>query len=116
MYCKLVERWLFVWDRLAKPSGFLLHGKLTILPRSASWESLSLLESEFSEMTGQAFTNRFSSVPIPSIVTETVFWSSFMDPAPTDVPQQIISPGNKVISRDRMLTILRGGMIISATG
>ena len=49
---------------------------------------------------------------MPPIVTSTVL-PGFMEPTPTDVPQQITSPGCNVMSWEIMLTILAGGITIS---
>jgi len=53
--------------------------------------------------------------PTPSITTSTVL-PGFMEPTPTDVPQEMISPGSRVMSWEIMLTSLNGGKIMSATG
>ncbi len=50
---------------------------------------------------------RLRSVPTPSIVTSTVL-PGFMEPTPTEVPQQMTSPGCSVMSCDIALTIRSG--------
>ena len=52
---------------------------------------------------------------MPGISTSTM-QSCGIGPRPTDVPQQIISPGTKVILRDSSTTISGGLNIISFAG
>src|SRR5258708_37519506 len=47
--------------------------------------------------------NSLVSSPIPSIATVTLLIGSFIDPTPSDVPQQIRSPGNNVMSCEILL-------------
>lgn len=55
------------------------------------------------------------SLPIPSITTSTAM-PALTGAAPIEVPQAIRSPGLRVMSRDRPLTICSGGRIMSAAG
>ena len=53
--------------------------------------------------------------PTPSMTTSTVL-PGFMEPTPTVVPQEMMSPGSRVMSWEIMLTSLNGRKIMSATG
>ena len=80
------------------PSGAAQPGGLHRLPDAASYSSY-----------------RFRSVPIPSMVTSTVL-PGFIEPTPTDVPQQMMSPGCSVMSCEIALTMRSGGKKRSVTG
>ena len=60
--------------------------------------------------------NSLVSLPIPSIATVTLLTGSFIDPTPSDVPQQIRSPGNNVISCEILLTSCCALKIMSEIG
>lgn len=55
------------------------------------------------------WSNVFDSVPMPSIEISMRFDASFMTPTPTDVPQQMTSPGSSVMSCEMRATISAGG-------
>ncbi len=55
------------------------------------------------------------SVPMPSMTISTLL-PGFIEPTPTEVPQQITSPGYSVMSREIRLTICAGLKIMSPTG
>ena len=56
------------------------------------------------------------SSPMPSIATVTVLTGSFMDPTPSDVPQQMMSPGSSVMSCEILLTSCCALKIMSDIG
>ena len=60
--------------------------------------------------------NSLVNSPMPSITMLTVLTGSFMTPTPTDVPQQIRSPGSRVMSCEILLTSCCALKIISAMG
>src|SRR6202165_683672 len=60
--------------------------------------------------------NSLVSSPIPSIATVTLLIGSFIDPTPSDVPQQIRSPGNNVMSCEILLTSCCALKIMSEIG
>ena len=80
------------------PSGAAQPGGLHRLPGADSYSSY-----------------RFRSVPIPSMVTSTVL-PGFIEPTPTEVPQQMTSPGCSVMSCEIALTMRSGGKKRSVTG
>ena len=60
--------------------------------------------------------NSLCSSPIPSIATVTALTGSFIAPTPIDVPQQIKSPGSRVMSCEILLTSCWELKIISEIG
>ena len=58
---------------------------------------------------------RLRSVPTPSMVTSTML-PGFMEPTPTEVPQQMTSPACSVMSCEIALTMQSGGKKRSVTG
>src|SRR5467141_1441060 len=60
--------------------------------------------------------NSLVNSPMPSIATVTLLTGSFIDPTPSDVPQQIRSPGNNVMSCEILLTSCCALKIMSDIG
>src|ERR1700730_13371666 len=60
--------------------------------------------------------NSLVNSPMPSIATVTLLIGSFIDPTPSDVPQQIRSPGNNVMSCEILLTSCCALKIMSEIG
>jgi hypothetical protein len=60
--------------------------------------------------------NSLVSSPMPSIATVTLLIGSFMDPTPSDVPQQMMSPGSSVMSCEILLTSCCALKIMSDIG
>jgi len=53
---------------------------------------------------------------MPSIATVTLLIGSFIDPTPSDVPQQMMSPGSSVMSCEILLTSCCALKIMSDIG
>ena len=84
--------------------------------RTSSVET-SLTQGDIASRRPWAYCrNSLVSSPMPSIATVTVLTGSFMTPMPTDVPQAIKSPGNRVMSCEILLTSCCALKIMSDIG
>src|SRR3979411_1488774 len=65
---------------------------------------------------GSTWSNTLLRLPTPSIAISTTLWASPIVPAPSEVPQAMMSPGISVTSLDMAATSLCGGENTSGEG
>ena len=65
---------------------------------------------------GSTWSNTLPRLPTPSMTMSTTLWASPMVPAPSEVPQAMMSPGISVTSLEMAATSWCGGKNMSATG
>jgi len=93
-------------QRLRKDSHFAEAKELSKLRHATTTPALMQVSSDpaYGPKENDYRLNSLVNSPMPSIATVTLLTGSFIDPTPSDVPQQIRSPGNNVMSCEILLT------------